>query len=148
MPKPPAAFSALTTTKSSLQALRRVGKREITASRPLRPTTSPRNSRRKAPSEELLMRQPHRIVWRRWKAEVGEPKERPPEGPPTARGRHGGRGSRFGKNAAEHLGRDKPVRSRRIMRIIYIGDPVIGLQERRNVRVVEIFPPRAAWPVT
>src|SRR5208283_3003285 len=85
MPKPPAAFSALTTTKSSLHALRRAGKREITASRPLRPTTSPRKSRRKAPSEELLMRQPHRILWRRWKAEVGGAEGTAARGPSSRR---------------------------------------------------------------
>src|SRR5208283_4836377 len=105
MPKPPAAFSALTTTKSSLHALRKAGRREITASRPLRPTTSPRKSRRKAPSDELLMRQPHRILWRRWKAEERGADETTARRPPDRR--QDRRGSRFGKNAAEHLGRDK-----------------------------------------
>src|SRR5947207_534871 len=46
MPKPPAAFSPLTTTKSSFQRSTSPGRRWVTAVRPLRPTTSPMNSSR------------------------------------------------------------------------------------------------------
>ena len=45
-PKPPAAFSPLTTTKSSPQRARKMGTCSRTAARPDRPTTSPMNSKR------------------------------------------------------------------------------------------------------
>src|SRR5215831_19567036 len=41
MPKPPAAFSPLTTTRSSFQSAINFGNRAVTAARPERPTTSP-----------------------------------------------------------------------------------------------------------
>ena len=41
MPKPPAAFSPFTTTKSSFQSLTRPGRRSLTMARPERPTMSP-----------------------------------------------------------------------------------------------------------
>src|ERR1041385_156214 len=41
MPKPPAAFSPLTTTRSSFHPDTRPGRRSFTAARPERPTTSP-----------------------------------------------------------------------------------------------------------
>src|SRR5271170_1846383 len=43
-PKPCEAFSALTTARSILRSWRRPGNRAATVSRPVRPTTSPRNS--------------------------------------------------------------------------------------------------------
>ena len=43
---PPAAFSPLTTTRSSFQSATRPGSRDVTAERPLRPTTSPMNKMR------------------------------------------------------------------------------------------------------
>src|SRR5262245_38260304 len=43
MPKPPAAFSPLTTTRSSFHSAIRPGSRSYTILRPLRPTTSPMN---------------------------------------------------------------------------------------------------------
>src|SRR5271166_3080600 len=45
-PKPWLAFSALTTTSSALSAAFSPGRRAATASRPVRPTTSPRNRTR------------------------------------------------------------------------------------------------------
>src|SRR5690349_666340 len=50
MPKPPAAFSPLTTTKSALRPARKAGACFNKASRPLRPTTSPRNRSLISPS--------------------------------------------------------------------------------------------------
>src|SRR5690348_17991692 len=44
MPKPCAAFSPLTTTRSSPKARRRRGSSAATASRPARPTTSPQSN--------------------------------------------------------------------------------------------------------
>src|SRR5690242_12500387 len=41
MPKPPAAFSPLTTTRSSFHSETRPGSRSFTIARPDRPTTSP-----------------------------------------------------------------------------------------------------------
>src|ERR1043166_2290674 len=46
MPKPPAAFSPLTTTQSSFQSATSRGSRSMTMARPLRPTTSPTNNSR------------------------------------------------------------------------------------------------------
>src|SRR3954454_17194733 len=46
MPKPPAAFSPLMITQSSFQRSRRAGSRSATATRPGRPTISPRKRRR------------------------------------------------------------------------------------------------------
>src|SRR3954447_18433432 len=46
IPKPPAAFSPLTTTASSRQRSRKAGRRSATTVRPGRPTTSPRKRRR------------------------------------------------------------------------------------------------------
>src|SRR5579872_750722 len=46
MPKPPAAFSPLTTTKSSRHFSRSCGNCVLTTVLPLRPTTSPMNKRR------------------------------------------------------------------------------------------------------
>ena len=46
MPKPPAAFSPLTITKSMASRRRRPGSCSRTARRPLRPTMSPQNSSR------------------------------------------------------------------------------------------------------
>src|SRR3954468_19919368 len=43
MPKPPAAFSPLTTTRSRPRSRRKAGRRSITTSRPERPTRSPQN---------------------------------------------------------------------------------------------------------
>src|SRR5215831_15828079 len=43
MPKPPAAFSPLTTTKSSARSRRSRGNISITTARPARPTRSPQN---------------------------------------------------------------------------------------------------------
>src|SRR5689334_16689888 len=43
MPKPPAAFSPFTMTRSSFQSRTRRGSRSATIARPLRPTTSPMN---------------------------------------------------------------------------------------------------------
>src|ERR1700730_16686958 len=42
MPKPPAAFSPLMTTKSSCQPCISAGRRSVTLLRPLRPTMSPK----------------------------------------------------------------------------------------------------------
>src|SRR5262245_56415754 len=46
MPKPPAAFSPLATTKSIAWSRRSPGRRPSTTSRPDRPTVSPQNNRR------------------------------------------------------------------------------------------------------
>src|SRR4051794_25306253 len=48
-PNPCEAFSALTTARSIARSLRRPGNRAATVSRPVRPTTSPRNSILKIP---------------------------------------------------------------------------------------------------
>src|SRR5580658_9402260 len=52
MPKPPAAFSPLITTRSSFHFLIRFGSRSRTTVRPLRPTTSPMKRIRMPPTSD------------------------------------------------------------------------------------------------
>src|SRR4029077_11898984 len=53
MPKPPAAFSPLTTTRSSFQSAISFGNRSVKIARPDRPTTSPINKMRMRGSASL-----------------------------------------------------------------------------------------------
>src|SRR5467141_2350815 len=67
MPNPPAAFSPLTTTRSSFQSAIRPGRRLSTIARPLRPTISPTNRMRTVsplPARDRLALGQHEIETR------------------------------------------------------------------------------------